>query len=106
MGEHVYRFDGLGGTEWQAQFNEGEWDDAEVPYSCLCTFPGNDVSSDHLSAERVRGLAMLGAAVALAHNAPEELLAYEAWAGCWGVTLPQDLPRWICDEIVRLVREA
>ena len=54
---------------------------------CLCTFPGNDM--EELSIERLRSLAMLGAAIRLVHNCELEGL----------VILPHALPKWIIDGI-------
>ena len=69
------------------QFSE---DDDE--FVCLCTFPYNDeAAGERLDPERVRSLALLGAAVVL--NRYDGDIGY----------LPDDLPRWIVDEIVRNV---
>ena len=100
MCEHVYAFYGLHSPEWEARFS-----DDHDGISCLCTFPGNDAALGRLSAERVRGLAMLGAAVALAHNAPEMVVPDSDDDSCLGIFLPDGLPKWIQNEIVRLVRD-
>lgn len=64
--------------------------DLDEEWRCLCTFPYND--GDTLDASRVRSLALLGAAVVLAHN--DELD---------NPILPNGVPEWIRNEIKRLV---
>lgn len=55
---------------------------------CLCTFPFND--GEHLSKERVRSLAYLGASIVLSQRGELE-----------HPYLPECLPQWIRDEIDR-----
>ena len=93
MGEQVYTVYGRFDTKW------GEWDEVEIQFSemdddtgCLCTFPHND--NGELDAERVRSLAMLGAAVVLAHQGELKDTNF----------LPFCLPQWIQDEIKRIVK--
>lgn len=55
---------------------------------CLCTFPYNDEKV--LSIDRLRSLAMLGAAIVINHH----------WDENGPITyLPNDLPEWILDGI-------
>ena len=65
-------------------FSEGDDD-----YSCLCTFPNND-KVDEISPERVRSLALFGAAV---------VMKAEGNAGDDWIYLPADVPQWIRDGI-------
>lgn len=93
MGEHVYSVDGYsGGLECKKkniQFSEmdGEW-------QCLCTFPHND--GKEISPSRLRSLALLGAAVVLAHQGDlEEEHNF----------LPHCVPIWIRDEITSKIKD-
>ncbi len=64
-------------------------------FPCLCTFPTNNEAMDNkIDPYHVASLAMLGAAVVLAHrdNAPEYFY------------IPQDLPEWIIDQIKKSIR--
>lgn len=90
MSEQVYSVMGM---------IDGKWANAEIQFSemdddtaCLCTFPYN--FNGKLDAEHVRSLAMLGAAVVLAHQG--EL-------GDDMNFLPHCLPQWVRDEIERIV---
>lgn len=93
MGEQIYTVYGRFDAKW------GEWDEVEIQFSemdddtaCLCTFPHN--FNEKLDAEHVRSLAMLGAAVVLAHQGElKETVNF----------LPHCLPQWIRDEIKRIV---
>ena len=86
MGEQVYSIEGQ-----EVQFSE-----VEDTYACLCTFPFNDKAfGGKLDADTVRSLALLGAAVCLAHQGELEL-----------PILPQGVPEWIRDEIDRVIQWA
>lgn len=82
-------------TAWSTELEE--YIDEYISFSeawdggCLCTFPEND--GDELSADRVKCLAMLGAAVVLNHHGDNVNF------------LPYDLPVWIVDEIERVCNE-
>ena len=87
MGCDYYHILNMEDDDWGLHFSES--DDSEEDWSCLCTFPSND--GDNLSIERLQSLALLGAAVVLAHdgllNSP---------------FLPFCVPGWIRDEIKKL----
>lgn len=63
--------------------------------SCLCTFPHNN-EADNFTIEphQVRSLAYLGAMVCLIHK--DRLDGYTHY-------IPQDLPKWIKDEIDKAI---
>ena len=86
MGEQVYTVVSIDGEEHYLQFSED--DDS---YRCLCSFPTNDEAMG-MDAERVRSLALLGAAVCLAH---QDMLDH-------GI-LPLAVPEWIRKGIDRAV---
>ena len=96
MGEQVYTVSGrLKGDETKS----GEWTNFKIQFSeidddtsCLCTFPHNN--GEKLDKEDVRSLAMLGAAVVLAHRGELED-EYNF--------LPHCLPQWIRDELKRIL---
>lgn len=69
---------------------ELHFSDSDDVWGCLCTFPYND--GDKLDAERVRSLALFGAAVVLASRGDLE-----------NGFLPYAVPQWIQDEISRVV---
>ena len=71
------------------RFNE--FDD-EGP-GCLCTFPHND--QQELTPERLRSLALLGAAVVLARY---EDSGFDGWC-----TIPNSLPKWVDKEVCRIL---
>lgn len=71
------------------QFNEM---DDEGP-GCLCTFPHNDMEG--LTPERLRSLALLGAAVVLARYEDSDF-------GGW-CTIPNSLPEWLDKEVCRIL---
>lgn len=67
--------------------SQGEW-------SCLCTFPHNN--GEQLDRDALRSLALLGAAVAMAHNGSfegEETI------------FPHDVPEWVRKGIDALLEE-
>lgn len=78
MGERVYSV-----NRYELQFSETSGDN----YGCLCTFPGNDISLG-IDIDRVRSLALLGAAVCLA---VEDELEHGL--------LPDAVPTWIREQI-------
>ena len=80
MGEKIYQI-----GEYPLQFSEIDDD-----YVCLCTFPHNDQGV--LTPDRVRSLALLGAAVVLAHGDDLE-----------HPFLPACVPEWIRHEIDRVM---
>jgi len=80
MGEQIYTVE-----EQAIQFSE-----SDDEWMCLCTFPRND--EGRLTRDRVASLALLGAAVVLAHNDELDI-----------PILPHGVPQWIRDEIVRVV---
>jgi len=93
MGEQVYRV-----PRWT---QGGNWEDAAIQFSegddetaCLCTFPHN-FEQTGLDTERVRSLALLGAAVVLAHQGElKEEYNY----------LPYCVPQWIRDGIASALK--
>jgi hypothetical protein len=64
--------------------------DLDEEWECLCTFPYNDQGK--LDSSRVRSLALLGAAVVLAHNGELD-----------NPLLPNGVPEWIREEIKRII---
>jgi hypothetical protein len=91
MGEHVYGVSGYRNEKWQdmaIQFSEMDDDTA-----CLCTFPHNFTGG--IDAQHVRSLALLGAAVVLAHQGELED-DYNF--------LPFCIPTWIRDEIEKRIK--
>ena len=98
MGEDVYTVSGYTKPEYKE--NESvEWAEYNIQFSstdddwrCLCTFPHNDGKTIDVS--RMRSLALLGAAVVLAHQGElEETNSF----------LPFCVPEWIREEISRLL---
>ncbi len=85
MGENVYPIQDYNGNWIELQFSEMDDD-----YACLCTFPNNDMG--HLDADRVRSLALFGAAVRLVFD-----------SGLEHGFLPQAVPEWIRKEIDRVL---
>lgn len=85
MGEHVYPVQDYDGNWTEIRFSEVDDD-----YQCLCTFPGNDQGK--LDIDRVRSLALFGAAVRLAFDGDLE----------HGI-LPACVPEWIRSEIDRVI---
>ncbi len=65
--------------------------DMDDDWVCLCTFPHND--GERLTPERLRSLALLGAAVVLLYHREIDGPVY----------LSSDIPNWIVEEIKRLV---
>ncbi len=109
MGESVYQVQGRYGNEWVdvlIQWADGEDNLVEIDplTQCLCTWPG---SSEEIEERHLRALALLGAAVALAHHGDDSLVTSETYwpDGTRCVRLPQDVPQWVRDEIMRLVPE-
>ena len=90
MGEHVYSVSGKSITweDFTIQFSEMDDD-----WSCLCTFPHND--GVEILPSRLRSLALLGAAVVLAHQGELEEGAN---------FLPHCVPQWIRDEITSKIK--
>jgi len=87
MGENVYPIEDYDGNWVEIRFSES--DDG---YSCLCTFPFNDAVMGCLDADRVRSLALFGAAVRLAFDGELE-----------HGFLPAAIPEWIRAEIDRVI---
>jgi hypothetical protein len=90
VSESVYLVSGKRVTweDFSIQFSEMDDD-----WQCLCTFPHNDGAEISLS--RLRSLALLGAAVVLAHNGElEEETNF----------LPLCIPKWIRDEITSKIK--
>ena len=91
MGEKVYTILGRHG-KYRLTFSA-----MDEGYGCLCTFPYNDAATGGLDRDRVRSLALFGAAVRL------------AWGGAivtdesGYVFLPDAVPAWIRDEIDRVL---
>jgi hypothetical protein len=96
MGERSYTVIGRDG-EYEICFSSEDND-----FGCLCTFPSNDGGT--LDRDRLRELALLGAAVVLACY-DDALLDPVAviGAGEFFVGLPYALPAWIPAEILRLL---
>ena len=86
MSEQIYTVVSVDGEEHYLQFSED--DDS---YRCLCSFPTNDEAMG-MDAERVRSLALLGAAVCLAHL---DMLDH-------GI-LPLAVPGWIREGIDHVI---
>ena len=84
MGEHVYPIQDYDGNWTDIRFSE-----IDDSYFCLCTFP---YDQGRLDIERVRSLALFGAAVRLAF---EGLLEHGF--------LPKAVPEWIREEIDRVL---
>ncbi len=69
--------------------------EVQEKFGCLCTFPVND--DGEMTVDRLRSLAMLGAAVVMLNN--EELPE----ADDEYLILPSGLPQWIIDGIDQLL---
>ena len=88
MGERIYPIVENSRSHGDSDFVAfNEMDDE---FRCLCTFPGND--GEELDIERIRSLALFGAAVHL-------LLSGELDGP---VYIPDNLPRWIVDAVRRI----
>jgi len=83
-------------TVWGWNTDEGKWEEKRIlfsemddSYRCLCTFPGND-KIEGIDKDRIISLALLGAAVAMAHHGrfDDEY-----------IRLPYDIPGWIREAI-------
>ena len=83
MGETVYQV-GSGDSDF-VTFSE-----MDEEFRCLCTFPFND--GEELDIERIKALALLGAATVL-------ILSGELDGP---VFIPDGLPRWIVDAVRRI----
>jgi hypothetical protein len=70
--------------------------DSADGWSCLCTFPFNYSPADGLDPETVASLAILGAAVSMAHHGD-----IDADGGY--IALPEDVPEWIQQAIKNCV---
>lgn len=106
MSEAVYQVQGRYGDEWVDVLIQWSCDDnhGDPLGSCLCTWP--DPGGTTLEANDLRKLALLGAAVALAHHGDPALVSGRTfWDDVRQVMLPRDVPQWIRDEIMRLVPE-
>jgi len=98
MSEQVYTVSGHTKAEYE-ESESVEWTDYRIQFSemdddtaCLCTFPHN--FTDGIDAQHVRSLALLGAAVVLAHQGElEEEYNF----------LPNCVPQWIRDEIAKRI---
>ena len=96
MGERTYKVRAYSGKEYSIAFN-----DMDDEFGCLYTFPHNDHKK--LTPDRVRELALLGAAVVLA-SWNEEQIEYVWEIGYdYRLTLPNGLPDWIAEEIKRIL---
>jgi hypothetical protein len=93
MGERTYRIAVWNSRDQLAVFSESQDD-----WGCLCTFPHNDQGA--LGPERIRSLALLGAAVALAAYNPDEL---NTTVNAHYLILPDAVPQWIRDELMRIL---
>jgi len=69
--------------------------ESDDEWSCLCTFPVN-YRDEKLDSETLRSLALLGAAVVLYNHGDMYLPIY----------LPYAVPKWILNEIKRLIPDA
>jgi len=108
MSENFYQVQGYRGGKWCDYLMA--WQDCEErgdgPFEgCLCSWP--DVDGETISPKRLRSLALLGAATVLAQNRNEML---DAQATFWSdgtvfVSLPDGVPQWVRDEILRLIPE-
>ena len=83
MGERIYQT-GNGSRDF-VMFTE-----MDDEFRCLCTFPGND--GEELDIERIKSLALFGAAVHL-------LMSGEVDGP---VFIPEGLPAWIVDAVRRI----
>jgi len=82
MGEDIYRIDN----------NDIMFDAMDEEFSCLCTFPHNDKIYGELGIERIKALALFGAAVHLLMSSELDGPVY----------IPDNLPRWIVDAVRRI----
>lgn len=94
MAEDTYIVDGYDSSDghWKDVCIQFPEDDSEI--RCLCTFPDNDFVTD-IDRERVQSLALLGAAVVLAHRGD---FSFEG-----GNFLPHCIPDWIVDRIKEVI---
>jgi len=87
MGEQVYTVSGRHDEKWENV--DIQFSDTDDTTACLCTFPHN-FEQGGVDSEHVRSLALLGAAVVLAHQGELED-DYNF--------IPNCIPKWIIDEI-------
>ena len=92
MGENIY-----GITSWMGKEINIMFDSMDEEFSCLCTFPYNDKIYGNLGIERIKALALFGAAVHLAITDQLEYDDVDEVLFC-----PEMLPRWIVDAVRRI----
>ena len=90
MSENTYTIKSWGDKEYNIRFSE--MDDV---FGCLCTFPFNDF--ENLSIDRIRSLALFGAAVRLAITDELTNCGEDGY-----VFLPDMLPKWIINAIRKI----
>jgi hypothetical protein len=75
----------------------------ESNWCCLCTFPHNDeVMGKKLTKGTVASLALLGAGIAIVANKPESI-NHKAFSCDGNYYMPDCIPQWIQDEILRIL---
>ena len=88
MGERIYPI--VENSRSHGDSDYVRFSDMDDEFRCLCTFPGND--QEELDIERIKSLALFGAAVHL-------LMSGELDGP---VFIPDGLPRWIVDAVRRI----
>lgn len=105
MGERSYEVIGEDLATYSIHFSEFTAKD-EDDFGCLCTFPGNDIAyGKTLSMHKLQALALLGAAVVLCAHESDYLsdTVGQIDEETFSVVLPYAIPKWIRDEIKRLL---
>lgn len=98
MGCQYYNF-----QRWVDKGESGDWKDisfhfsqAEQGFGCLCTWPHDHPNyEERMDVDDLRSLALLGAAVVLAHAGKIESRD--------DTIFPSDIPKWFIDELNRLL---
>lgn len=83
----------MGCDSYRANDTTIKFNEVDDECRCLCTFPHND--GETLDPERLRSLALLGAAVVLSQYGESE---FDGWC-----CIPDSLPKWIDEEIRRIL---
>lgn len=83
----------MGCEEYKTEDATIKFDETDESTRCLCTFPYNDNRT--ITPDRLRSLALLGAAVVLANRHESD---FSGWC-----SIPNSLPAWVDVEICKVL---